>query len=214
MEKYGTIPPRFTKAWFSHYWFYYKWHLIIGVSAIAIIGGTVSSCLTAPKYDLQAQYMGSYLPENAIGAMEAKLSELSADITDNKKVEVSFVSQSSLGDGDEYAEYNYALTMKTVAELQTAEIKIYLMDKNQADFMSEQNCFMPVSEWADSYSEEMLYNDSVLSLAGNKYFSELGFNTDDLYIGVLSLYERFADDEYMVKNHKNAINVANQLIKE
>ena len=28
-EKYGEIPPRFTRAWWNYFWYYYKWRVVI-----------------------------------------------------------------------------------------------------------------------------------------------------------------------------------------
>ena len=56
MEKYGTIPPRFTKGWWEHYWTYYKFHFLGALFAIFAIVSVVHSCATQVHYDLQIQY--------------------------------------------------------------------------------------------------------------------------------------------------------------
>ena len=51
-EKYGTVPKKFTKEWWSWYWMYYKWHTIGVIFALFLVFLTFMESLTAEKYDL------------------------------------------------------------------------------------------------------------------------------------------------------------------
>ena len=46
-EKYGEVPPKFTKKWWEYFWDYYKWHVIITVVAVLI--ASVTQCFGASK---------------------------------------------------------------------------------------------------------------------------------------------------------------------
>ena len=50
-EKYGEVPPKFTKKWWEYFWDYYKWHVIITVVAVLIASVTIVQCATRPKYE-------------------------------------------------------------------------------------------------------------------------------------------------------------------
>ena len=45
-EKYGEVPPKFTKKWWEYFWDYYKWHVIITVVAVLIASVTIVQCAT------------------------------------------------------------------------------------------------------------------------------------------------------------------------
>lgn len=57
-EKYGTIPKRFTKDWWSYFWDYYKVHTLVTVGIIAAIIITIIQVRSTPKYDLYVTYVG------------------------------------------------------------------------------------------------------------------------------------------------------------
>ena len=57
-EKYGEVPPKFTKKWWEYFWDYYKWHVIITVVAVLIASVTIVQCATRPKYDMNVVYAG------------------------------------------------------------------------------------------------------------------------------------------------------------
>ena len=46
-EKYGEVPPKFTKKWWEYFWDYYKWHVIITVVAVLIASVTIVQCATS-----------------------------------------------------------------------------------------------------------------------------------------------------------------------
>lgn len=215
MEKYGTIPPRFTKAWWAHYWFYYKYHLIAVLCAIIFVVSYARSCITAIDYDLKVQMYSQYmLVEEQTSAIEDKLREISGDATGNGKVEVMLLSQADLPESAENAEFNYATSMKFMADLEAADHNIYIVNKNYADKLTQQECMASRDLWAGDVAEDLCYGESFVSLSGNKFFADLGVDTDDLYIGVLSLYDRYKDKEENVKRYENALVVAKELIKE
>ena len=58
MEKYGTIPPKFTKEWWEYFWDYYKVHTICTVAAIVIIVSTIVQCANSPEYEVEFRLFG------------------------------------------------------------------------------------------------------------------------------------------------------------
>ena len=87
MEKYGTVPPKFTKEWWSYFWMYYKWHTIgITFAALAIIV-TLVQCATSIKYDTSITFAQPVAYETGqLDTISNDLSEIADDITgDNEK---------------------------------------------------------------------------------------------------------------------------------
>ena len=90
-EKYGTVPPKFTKAWWGYFWDYYKWHVIITVAAVVIAAVTIVQCANRPKYDMNVIYAGhmNYSDEE-IEKMQNLLSEYIEDIDGNGKKSIFY----------------------------------------------------------------------------------------------------------------------------
>ena len=49
--------PRFSKEWWKNLYFYYKWHILIGVIALVLIFGTVFSQLTRVEPDIYILFL-------------------------------------------------------------------------------------------------------------------------------------------------------------
>lgn len=215
MEKYGTIPPRFTKAWWAHYWYYYKIHFIAIVCILAAVISFIHHIVTEIHYDLQVQFVSSTpVSEESINLLEEKISEFSEDVTKNNKVETIVYQQTMLGDTPENMQYNQAIATKLMADLAIGDYYIYIGDKAFIDSYASSGGFMNVTEWADNVLPEKIYNSIAYSLSGNEQFSQMGFDTENMYIMVLQLYEAKKDKPEKISAHENAINTAISLIKE
>ena len=83
-EKYGEVPPKFTKKWWEYFWDYYKWHVIITVVAVLIASVTIVQCATRPKYDMNVVYAGHMnYSEEEINKLKEIISERISDIDGN-----------------------------------------------------------------------------------------------------------------------------------
>ena len=130
MEKYGTIPPRFTKDWWAHYWYYYKIHFIVIVCIIGMIASFIHHIVTEIHYDLKVQIVSSTLiPEDSIEKLNSKISEWSSDVTQNDKTETTVYQQTLLEGTAENAEYMTAISTKLMADLSVGDYYIYIADK-------------------------------------------------------------------------------------
>lgn len=192
MEKYGKIPKRFTKEWWDYFWEYYKWHVIITVSVIAMISITVVQLVTRTDYDEIVTYIGqATYPEEAVSKLSEDLSKSSPDINENGRSEVLFqVIQSASSTENENPQYVAAFETKKNVELQMGEGIVFLMDKEQADKLVEfemADIFIPVGSWCQEYSEDDVYNEYFIKLDSNAFFKKYGFETEDIYISVREL---------------------------
>ena len=59
MERYGTIPKRFTKEWWDYFWYYYKWRVIFILVAVIFLAITCTQCAMRIDYDMKISYVGS-----------------------------------------------------------------------------------------------------------------------------------------------------------
>ena len=112
------------------------------------------------------------------------------------------------------AQYEYAVLTKFMAQIEASENQIYIVDKSFAEKLITYECLLPVSEWADEVSDDLIYQDSLISLSQNSKLTGFGFDAENLYMGVLNIKQSKKDDAEYVAKFENAKNVANQLIKE
>ena len=84
MEKYGTVPKRFTKLWWEYFWDYYKWHTISVAFVSILILVTAVQCATQVKYDMTITVAGDkYLSEDIQSQLSGELGEVIEDCDEN-----------------------------------------------------------------------------------------------------------------------------------
>lgn len=214
MEKYGTIPPRFTKDWWAYIWYYYKWHFLGGAFAAILIVSFCVQCATAIKYDATVTYVGkqTFSPETQ-EIVEQAIAETIDDATGNGKTDVLFqvLAQETAGESQDY-QYAQAIAVKTTLEYTAGETFLFLLSKEQMDSMLSTGwaeIFSPVCEW-NSGDENQGY---FVNLQGSRFFADLGIATDDLYLAVRAMREDEQEDAIIQKRLENAKKLAQVLMQ-
>lgn len=210
MEKYGTVPPRFTKAWWDYIWYYYKWYFIAGGIALILIITTCVQCARNVDYDMTLTYIGDlYFPEEVTAALEQGIAEKIDDVTGNGHKDVFFqVLTQQSQDKTTDAQYAYAMQVKATMEYQAGESVLFLYSKQQMDNLnaseSAEGLFRKVSDWNPGDGNQ----SNFVNLAGNRFFEEMGIKTDDLYLAVRTMRLSEEKDEKEAKRYKNAVRFA------
>lgn len=219
MEKYGTIPPKFTKEWWEYFWTYYKFHTIVAVVIVGLIIYTVHAVRSTVEYDLTVYMLAQneHPSDESMKKLEDKLNLLSEDVNKNGKVQTTINVDVYSGDTNiAYIQYANSMTQTTkfIAEATNADNQIYIVDRATADILISYGCMLPVVEWADGVDTLDIYKDYFLSLYQNPVFTSWGFDDKNLYMGILVPSEDTKDYELKMRMYENAKKVANQLIKE
>ncbi len=220
-EKYGTIPPKFTRAWFEYVWTYYKWHIIGPIAVIVFAAVTLYQCTHRPQYDSEIIYAGHVVfSQRQLEEIPVGLAQYVDDVTGDGEQRV-FFQQINFSDDPGMEEMDYNMQMKLDLQFQRGETFLFMYDKSEADMMisreSAEQIYLPVSEWADTMpSEDKLYvKDGVpyaVSLANNQRVKAAGINTDDLYLTVRINYRD--NKGKLADKYENAKRLANALISE
>ena len=221
MEKYGTIPPRFTRAWWSYFWEYYKWHTIISAAIILLVAMTIYQSVTSTKYDLTITNAGSVqLSEDLSDRLCEDLGEIISDSDANGEKNV-FLQQLALGAAQGDPEYEMAMTTKLTLEFSAGDSFIFIMSKQLVDeylnSSSSEGLFTPVEEWAEKMPESVSMAGGVAygaDLSKSRYFSELGIDMSDCRLLVREPRHNEEGDEKMMTQYENAKAAANYLIAE
>lgn len=217
-EKYGEIPPRFTKQWWDYVWYYYKWHITITVLAIIIASVTMVQCATRTRYDMTVVYAGhmNYSDDEIIRLQEL-LSEHITDIDENGEKNVMFMPL-MFADNPGSEEYDYAMQTKLDLSFTDDYTFIYLMDKSEAELYLQRESIADTFENTDLYAEnteaEILRASDGTGYAVNLRNSALLKNNniycEDLYILIAKNND---DNEKGAISHGDALNTARELIK-
>ena len=217
-EKYGTVPPKFTKAWWGYFWDYYKWHVIITVAAVVIAAVTIVQCANRPKYDMNVIYAGhmNYSDEE-IEKMQNLLSEYIEDIDGNGKNSI-FFQPLMFSDGAGNEEYDYAIQTKLDFTFTDDYTFVYLMDEVEAKLYIQRksiaDTFENVNEYAADTSAEVLRSEDgtgyAVSLKDSSLLNENGNYFDSLYLLVRVNNE---NDEKNTQSYEDALRIAKELVK-
>ncbi len=166
-EKYGTIPPRFTKAWWEYFWTYYKGYVIAIALVLILAVVTVFQTINKPRYDITMLYAGSLMfPEDVTDTIIEKASPLCEDVDGNGEKSINF-SQLNMNSDD--LEYSSAMSQKLYLTLAAEDVYLYILDSDTvAPYLEDtpdESVFITLDEWY----EKDLPEDAVFSHNGSKY---------------------------------------------
>lgn len=142
-ETYGKEPvkPKTPKEKWENFWFYHKWHVIIGCLAAAVgaylIFQTVSR--VEPDYTIGLICSKTY-PDDAVGKLEKQMEKYGTDRNKDGKVTVTIVQYniSSSSSASPMADPNAAMaaSIKLDADIETFSSALFLTD--DANFLANQ----------------------------------------------------------------------------
>lgn len=129
--KYRNVRPdrpveRTKKQRRQTWWHYHKWHVILGVAALCMIGNLVWHAVTQVRPDYQIAYVASApLSEEEAAAWESRLSALGTDCNGDGKILVRVNQYLSV---QEDAMYTAAGSVKLMADLDSCESYFFLLE--------------------------------------------------------------------------------------
>jgi len=223
MEKYGTIPPKFTKAWWEHYWEYYKWHTIGTVFILTLSIITIVQLATKINYDLIVTYIGEveHCSETAQQDVEMKMEETVEDVNGNGNTDVLFQILQTLNPAGNFEnpQYESAVEAKKLLEIQAGEGFLFIMDKPQINTLYLNGVlefeFDKADNWlADKEAERAAdaASDYFVKVKSTEFFDEAVFDPVEVYVGIRTLRENESSAENVEKRNA-AIEFANRLTK-
>ena len=219
-EKYGTVPKRFTKAWWEWYWMYYKWLTLGILFALMIITVSVVSSLTAEKYDITLTYAGeTYHTDLQKEKVEEILSPLCTDLDGNGESSLFFSSLYLDPESNDVQQVQASATKLTMA-IGEEETYLFLLTREIADAYKEESAeyipFAPLEDWAkgnisglDTYDAHG--NSYGIAISDLDIFKEMGIPTDDVYM-FMRYYPRKDQIKKQLEGYKESIELANKIL--
>lgn len=207
-EKYGEVPPKFTKQWWEYFWDYYKWYVIATVIVLVLTLVTIEQCTSSPNYDMKVTYTGyTTRSESDKEKMRQLMTEYVSDIDENGEVSVginSLVYSTDAANSD----YNYAVNMKFETTFVDHFSYMYLLDERGVKEQLSKEDYDGLFECFDEYigDDEVIRGIDgkayAVSLKNSRILNENAMNCDDLYVMVRQNYK---DDEKNIQSHSEAL---------
>lgn len=213
MAETFTIPKRFTKEWFGYVWDYYRYFILAGIVIILLAVMTISDVAGREKFDDSINFVSEYVIDTETAEkIEALSGEGSCDLDGNGEVNILISQFNFTEEAKKDPNIDIALRNKLMATFMTKDEYIYIFDKKMMEeyvnLESTEGLFAPVEKWSENIGEDELFG---ASLKNSTVFKKAGVNSEDLYVLVRECYD--TDNEELVKKQKNAIDIANFLLK-
>ncbi len=206
MEKYGTVPPRFTKDWWAYFWDYYKWHTIATGFVVVLVAVTAVQCATKTVYDMTMTYAGdAAFADETVTAISDELSGIINDSDGNGEKNI-FFQQLTFGAQNTDPQYEMAMQTKLMLELSAGESFLFIFSKSQLDtYLNQESCedlFVPLSEWVED--ESCLDGAAIgksggvayaVSLGESSCLKNLGLNMENQYVVIRKMRNSEEKDE-------------------
>lgn len=216
-EKYGVVPPKFTKEWWEYFWDYYKLFVISGIIVVLLVLITISQCSSAPKYDMKVTYAGyRQYSEEDVQKTESIISEFAGDTNEDGEVSVG-LTPLVFSNSVENSEYNYAMVTKLTLTFSDHFSFLFIMDKEYAEAeISKEDydgIFNSLNEYAPSDADVIKGEDGniyAISLKNSKLMQDNDIKCDDLYILVRLNYK---DDEKNIAVHEQSLKATEALLQ-
>ena len=216
-EKYGEVPPKFTKKWWEYFWDYYKWHTITVICVIAAIVITVVQVKNREKYDLNI-LVGTYshMTTESIESLTNELEEKTNDVDDNGESNIMLL-YNGFSDNVDQTEYNSAMEARFSLYLQEDRSFIFIVDEQGSQLLLDidycDEMYVPSSELTSDTEGGLKGSDGVVygtPLKNSTLLKKHKINGENLY---LILRKNFKDDTLNAKAFDESLKLVEELIK-
>ena len=216
-EKYGEVPPKFTKKWWEYFWDYYKWHTITVICVIAAIVITVVQVKNREKYDLNI-LVGTYshMTTESIESRTNELEEKTNDVADNGESNIMLL-YNGFSDNVDQTEYNSAMEARFSLYLQEDRSFIFIVDEQGSQLLLDidycDEMYVPSSELTSDTEGGLKGSDGVVygtPLKNSTLLKKHKINGENLY---LILRKNFKDDTLNAKAFDESLKLVEELIK-
>lgn len=225
MEKYGTVPDKFTREWWDHIWYYYKWHIISVLGLIFIFTVTGVQCASRINYDARICYLGNeyYSDESQLAVMCGELGNVVVDVNGNEKNQVEFYQLTIAKEGTQNAltEYNSAMLTKAAMEFQTGESYLFLLSQQELDRMtkreSDERVFVNPREYIEGEIDEstLVMQGEIacaINIEGNAFLQKYNLTKEPVFLAVRNMRSRDMEDKEQLEKYDNAVKLANYIL--
>ncbi len=180
---------RFSKEWWKNFFFYYKWHLIVGVIAIVLIVSTIVSNVTQVKPDLYILFSGDYvLTEEDSALLQERITGCITDINHDGKTVAQFIEIPLLLDSEKVDQTTAASNLQMQMQFATGEQHILVLDRELFNLYHGQELLDPATLYVETGSSPLFEGttlanrDAVMVTRAKRHDYESDFTTSQQVI--------------------------------
>ena len=197
-------PPPTPKGKWQNFWFYHKWHVVIGVAVLFVAGVLIGQAVSRsdPDYRL-AIATDTYISDTAVAMLEQELSAVGKDLNGDGQVLVQ-VESLYISDGANQSQLEIANQTKLMAYLAASDPLFWAMTPSNYEGLLTQtdnnDLFEVLDLQAAGVSEDGRYwnwKDSPLLQK-----EEMEVVPEDLYFGVRTVN---ADRDKLVRTQEECL---------
>ena len=216
-EKYGEVPPRFTKKWWEYFWDYYKWHTVTVICIIAAIVLTVVQIKNREEYDLNI-LVGTYshMTTESVESLTNELEEKINDVDANGESNIMLL-YNGFSDSVDQTEYDSVMKARFSLYLQEDTSFIFIVDEQGSQLLLDidycDEMYVPSSELVSNTDGGLKGADGVvygIPLKNSTLLKKHKINGENLY---LILRKNFKDDTLNAKAFDESLKLVEELIK-
>ncbi len=121
---------RFSKEWWKNFWFYYKWHLLIGAIVIVAITATAVDMANRVHPDIYILFSGDYtLTEEDTAILKERVEETITDVNGDGEIIANFIQIPLKLNSESVDETTAASTAQMQHQFVTGDQHIYVLDR-------------------------------------------------------------------------------------
>ena len=121
---------RFSKEWWKNFWFYYKWHLLIGAIVIVAITATAVDMANRVHPDIYILFSGDYtLTEEDTAILKERVEETITDVNGDGEIIANFIQIPLKLNSENVDETTAASTAQMQHQFVTGDQHIYVLDR-------------------------------------------------------------------------------------
>ena len=181
--------PKSFKEKLANYWYYYKWHTIIGAFILFVLAFGFAQCATkeSPDYTVITAF-DKYVPSEITDAIEGELEKYGEDINGDGKTIVHIYDVSTSTDRDT----QIAQSTKLMSEMQRGEVMLLIVDDVYFDRLAALDVFDTNNDiFTDKDGRAVnllnsnmtdIINDAYAELSVNIYGEKVDFISNNYYI--------------------------------
>lgn len=220
-EKYGTVPPRFSKEWWEYFWTYYKGYVIAIVFVLILTVVTIVQKVTSPRYDLTLMYAGPLaFSDECVETITDELSPLCEDVDGNGEKALRF-SELNISPAD--IEYSSVMEQKLYLTIAVEDVYLYILEAEASlpylGETPEDSGFLEVTKWCKKdIPKDKLFShngyDYGINLSECELFSRISkeFNADFSNTYLFVRYAPREDQKEQVEGYAAARKLATELV--
>lgn len=207
----------------ENFWYYYKWHVIIGIFVVIIAAYTIHDAVTKVNPDISIDcIIDKGIGYSSTDAIVADL-ETNGGIADNNQDGNIKVAMTLSQTGRDPSSATAEGSMMEVVQLRMAvgEANIIISEPYILELYEEHDIFDDLTAIADEMNipqerRYMSYDGTkviAIKLDNNEFMTKQGLVTEDCYLALRVLNLNQQDDEEKIRQFENAKDVAKYIIK-